>query len=179
MITIRTEGLEEFIDKLEKAGGGAFHKEATLWLQAMGLEFLDIVQDQIISDEVVNTRRLFNSFRKGDREGFWKLKKGGITLTLEVWTKLEYASIINDGYPTVTENSASRTLKDGTLVRWVPGVWEGDEFRYIKGSDEGMLLKERFIPGRPYYDDAEALFELMFNQSLERKLQQWLDKFFG
>lgn len=182
MIEIDIEGLDELIQKLEKASGGELQKQIEVWLEATGITFLDIVQDEIIQQEIVDTRGLVSSFRKGDSKNFWKLKSGGITLTLEVGTKLEYASYVNDGYPLVTERSASGAKRIGgqlIMTRWVPGVWKGDSFEYIKGAKTGMLLKEQFIPGRPYFEDAEAIMQLFFNTSLERKLQQWIDAYFN
>ncbi|MGH0052965.1 MAG: HK97 gp10 family phage protein [Sphaerochaetaceae bacterium] len=179
MIELDIQGLDELIKKFEKAGGGDFRDNFELWLEAMGLDFLDIVQDEIINQEIVDTRRLVQSFRKGGDSNVFRFQGSGINLELEVGTNLEYASYVNDGYPLVTENSASFTMKDGRLARWVPGIWEGDRFRYIRGATSGMLLKERFIPGRPYFEDAERIFRVMFAASLEKKLQQWLDIYFG
>lgn len=178
MIDIDIEGLDQLIEKFEKAGGGDFRDNFQLWLEAMGLDFLDVVQDEIIKQEIVDTRRLVQSFRKGDESNVFRFQGSGINLELEVGTNLEYASFVNDGYPLVTEDSASFRLKDGRLARWVPGIWEGGRFRYIPGAATGMLLKERFIPGRPYFDDAERIFRVLFAASLDKKLQEWLNKYF-
>lgn len=181
MINVEIEGLEELIAKLEKAAGGEFLKQAALWLEAMGLEFLDVVQDEIIRREIVDLRGLLNSFRKGSGENFWEIQSGSLKIKLEVGTRLEYASFINDGYPLVTERSASGAKRIGgrvVMYRWVPGEWNGDRFEYQKNADTGMLLTEQFIEGRPYFTDAETIFSLLFNQSLDRKLQEWIDIFF-
>ena len=178
MIDIEIRGIKQLIAKFEKAGKGDFNDQMNLWLEAMGIEFLDVVQDEIIRQQILDTRGLLSSFKKGNKDNVWIFQGKAITLTLEVGTILEYASYINDGYPLVTANKPHRVLKDGTLARWVPGVWTGDSFEYIRGSQEGMLLKEKFIPGRPYFEDAESIFRILFNASLDKKIQQWLDRYF-
>lgn len=171
------KGLDKFIRKLEKAADGGLKKEFSLWLEAMGMEFLDIVQGEIIQTQTVDTRRLLTSFDRGDSDNVWKITNGG--LTLEVGTNVQYAPYINDGFWTVTEKSASRRMKDGTLVRWVPGRWaeEGGRtyFEYDPDADTGMLLKEKWVDGTGYWDRALAIFERIFDRSLERRLQQWLN----
>lgn len=184
MLDVNIQGLDELIKKFEKAGGGEFRKQAGLYLEALGLEFLDIVQDEIIRLKIVESSRLLSSFNRGDSQNVFLYSSGG--LELEVGTNMEYASYINDGYPTVTDKSAIDSpmfpggmMRDGTLVRWVPGIWEGDKFTFDPESDTGMLLKERFIDGRPYWDNAAVIFNAIFEKSLDAKLQIWIDEFFG
>lgn len=185
MIDIDIEGLDALIEKLEEAGGGAFTEKAHQWLEAMGLEFLDIVQDEIIRTKTVMTRRLINSFGRGDSDNVFSFRSGG--LELEVGTDLEYASFPNDGHMTVTEQSAMKNNprypggrnSEGKLVRWVPGVWRGDRFEYDPNVETGMLLTEKFVPGTHYWESANVIFSALFERSLDVKLQQWIDEFFG
>ncbi|MGJ9460116.1 HK97 gp10 family phage protein [Oceanobacillus sp. CF4.6] len=163
---LEIDGLEEFMEAVKKAADGGFQDKLELWLEAMGMEFLDMVQDEIIRTETVDTRRLLNSFGKGDRENMWSINEGG--LSLEVGTNLEYASFANDGHTTVDLNS-------GKDSRWVPGYWSGDRFVYEPGSDEGMLLILKWVDGTNYWDNAFAIFEKIFEKSLDVQLQKWMD----
>lgn len=40
-----------------------------------------------------------------------------------------------------------------------------------------MLLKFQWVDGSGFWDNALAIFERMFEKSLDRKLQEWLDEF--
>jgi len=166
---MKIKGLDELIKKLDKAANGGLRKEMTLWLEGMGMEFLDIVQDEIIRTKTVDTRNLLNSFKKGDGDNVWELKSGG--LALHVGTNLDYASYVNDGHNTIS-------LDSGKDRRWVPGYWEGDRFVYDPDAETGMLLKQQWVDGTHYWDHALAIFEKMFHKSLEKKVQTWLDKTF-
>ncbi|WP_404407729.1 HK97 gp10 family phage protein [Jeotgalibacillus malaysiensis] len=164
---MKVKGLREFIKKLEEAEKN-LSDEMQLWLDASGMEFLDIIQDEIIRTETVDTRRLLNSFDKGDSENVWNISKGG--LSLEIGTNVDYASYVNDGHNTVS-------LSSGKDRRWVPGYWQGDRFVYDPGADTGMLLKQQWVDGSYYWDNALAIFEKMFSKSMERQLEKWLGQF--
>jgi hypothetical protein len=171
---VKIKGLKKFIDDLDKAANGGFEEQLELWLEAMGMEFLDIIQDEIIKTKTVDTRRLLNSFNRSDKDNVWELNSG--KLTLHVGTNVHYASHVNDGHNTVD-------LDSGKDSRWVPGYWEGDHFVYdpnatdANGKPTGMLLIQRWVDGTGYWDHAFAIFAKMFDKSLEKKLQAWLDKF--
>lgn len=160
------DGLKEFIEAVSQAADGGFKDKLELWLEAMGFEFLDQIQDEIIRTKTVDTRRLLNSFEKGDRENLWFISNGG--MSLDVGTNVNYASFANAGHTTVD-------LDSGKDSRWVPGYWQGDRFVYEPGSDEGMLLILKWVDGTNYWDNALAIFERIFDKSLERKMQDWLD----
>ncbi|BDG48778.1 HK97 gp10 family phage protein [Parageobacillus sp. KH3-4] len=166
---MKIKGLDELIKKLDKATNGGLRKEIALWLEGMGMKFLDIVQDEIIRTQTVDTRNLLNSFKKGDSENVWEIKSGG--LALHVGTNLDYASYVNDGHFTIDPNKNQDR-------RWVPGRWKGDRFEYDPDEKEsGMLLKFQWVEGSHYWDNALVIFEKMFPKSLEKKVQQWLDTF--
>ncbi|MCY7775114.1 MULTISPECIES: HK97 gp10 family phage protein [Bacillus] len=165
---MRIDGLDEFIQALDDAIDGGLQSQYELWLEAMGYEFLDIVQDEIMKTETVETRRLLNSFEKGDVDNIFSTTAGN--LTLDVGTNLEYASFVNDGHFTI---DPSKNLDR----RWVPGRWKGDRFEYDPAAETGMLLKFQWIDGSGFWDNALAIFERMFEKSLDRKLQEWLDEF--
>ncbi|WP_212973176.1 HK97 gp10 family phage protein [Bacillus sp. J14TS2] len=164
------EGLPEFIKSLDKAINGGLEEQIGLWMEAMGMEFLDIVQDEIIRTETVDTRRLLNSFNKGDEDNIWSISSGG--LTLDIGTNVKYASYVNDGHFTVNPNS-------GKDRRWVPGRWKGERFEHDPNErDSGMLLAIKWVDGTGYWDNALTIFERVFEKGLDKKLQEWLDTAF-
>ncbi|MEN1969020.1 HK97 gp10 family phage protein [Lentibacillus sp. N15] len=160
------DGLDDFINALDSAAGGGLAKKFGEWLEAMGMEFLDLVQDEIIRTKTVDTRRLLNSFGKGDSENMWSISNGG--MTLDIGTNVHYASYVNDGHFTIDPSK-------GLDRRWVPGHWEGDRFKYVPGSDTGMLLKFTWVDGTGYWDTALAIFDKLFEKGLDRLLQEWID----
>lgn len=163
------DGLTEFIASIDKAANGDLEKQLKSWLEAMGMEFLDLIQDEIIRTGSVDTRRLLNSFEKGDRENYWSISDGG--LTLDVGTNVDYATYVNDGHFTIDPSK-------GKDRRWVPGYWDGDRFVYMPGHDEGMLLKFTWVDGTGYWDSALAIFDRIFERGLDRLLQEWIDDTF-
>lgn len=165
---MKIQGLDAFVKKLNDAANGGFRKQMALWLESIGMEFLDIVQDEIIQSETVDTRLLLNSFKRGDGDNIFELKSGG--LALEVGTNVEYASFANDGHFTIDPSKNQDR-------RWVPGRWKGDRFEYDPSAKTGMLLKFTWVDGSGYWDHALAIFERMFTRSLEKKVQKWLDTF--
>lgn len=133
------------------------------FLEKCGFDFLDVIQDQIISMQVVDTRLLLNSFQPGGAEGLWKIQDGGLTLL--VGTNVKYARAVNDGH---------WTTPSGVKQRWVPGTWSGDRFEYNPGASTGMLLKRKFVEGRPYWDNAVAIYTTMFGRDMSRLISNWL-----
>ena len=57
----------------------------------------------------------------------------GDDLLIALFNPVEYASHVEDGHM--------------QYKRFVPGEWQGDKFKYIKGHKKGMVLNEKFIPG--------------------------------
>ncbi|PRS29929.1 HK97 gp10 family phage protein [Bacillus pumilus] len=167
---MRIDGLDQFIEELDAAINGGLRAEYEQWLEAMGYQFLDIVQDEIIRTKTVDARRLLNSFQKGDRENVFSMDSGG--LTLDVGTNLEYASYTNDGHFTIDPSKNQDR-------RWVPGRWVGDRFEYDPNAETGMLLKFQWVEGTGYWDNALTIFERMFERALDNKLQRWINQQFG
>ena len=162
------DNFEKFVEKLGSAARGDFKAELTKFLEGLGAEFLCIVQDEIRRRKVVDTRLLLASFHQGGEDNVWEISEGG--LTLEVGTNIKYAAWVNDGH---------WTNPKGIERRWVPGHWRGDRFIYDPSSKTGMLLKQKWIEGKHYWEGAIKIFEKMFPKLLEAKLQQWLDRYFG
>lgn len=162
-----TAGADKFFDALEAAARGGFRKELELFLEGLGNEFLRIVEDEIIRRKVLDTRLLLASFHKGDGNSLWELTEGN--LTLEVGSTLEYAGYVNDGH---------WTNPKGVDRRFVPGYWQGDRFIYDPTAEGGMVLKQHFVDGKPYFDSALHILDKMLPEFLDKKLQEWLDNYF-
>lgn len=168
-MSIDTTELRRFIERLNQAGRGKeFEKELSRFLDAIAVEFLSYVQDFIIQAGSVDTRLLLNSFQKSGEGNVFIAQEGG--LQIEVGTNVEYASFVNDGH---------WLNPRGVDMRWVPGEWQGERFIYQPGAKTGMLLKQKWIEGSHYFDDAIRLMERMAPQFMERKIEQWLGQFFS
>lgn len=162
-IEVNTSELSEFFNKCTRAGSGELKKEFELFLEGIGNEFLRVLQDEIISKGVVDTRLLLSSFQKGDGNNIWNLSQGN--LTLEVGTSVKYAKLVNDGH---WQNK-----------RFVPGYWSGERFIYNPGAKTGMMLTAKRVEGKPYWKSGLNIIEKMIPNFLEKKMQQWLDSYFG
>lgn len=166
--------IREFANHLRMAEAD-FNNQMETFAEAVGYEFLRIVEDEIIRRNVVDTRLLLHSFTKGDSNNIWTLTDDGGKITIEVGTNLEYASYVNDGH---------WTCKKGESKRFVPGYWIDDgkddkSFIYDPSSSTGMVLKQQWVDAQPYYTSAEKIIEKMFPELLETKLQKWINKYFG
>lgn len=167
-VELDTAEFKQFFERVGAAAKGGFRKELELFLEGLGNEFLRIVEDEIIRREVLDTRLLLVSFHKGSDNNIWELSDGG--LTLEVGTNLDYAAYANDGH---------WTNPKGVEKRFVPGYWDGDRFIYDPSAKGGMLLKQHWVDGKPYWDSALRILDRMYPSLLEKKLQEWLDNYFG
>lgn len=157
---------KDFFEKLKRAGNGQLEKEIPIWLDGLGLELLRIVQDEIVRRQVVDTRKLLQSFTKDSENNIWRMSDGG--LTLEVGTALHYARYVNDGH---------WTNPNGVSERFVPGEWNGDRFVYIPGAKTGMVLKQQWIDPQPYWDSALRIFKHMFPELVGAKFRQWIRQY--
>lgn len=159
---------KQFFESVRKAARGEFRKELELFLDGVGNEFLRIVQDEIVRRKVIDTRLLLASFQKGSGDNVWQIGNGG--LTLEVGSSLEYAKFANDGH---------WTNPKGVEQRFVPGYWKGDRFIYDPSAKTGMVLKQHWVEGKPYFDSALRILNRMFPEMLEEKMQEWIESYFG
>lgn len=177
-VSIDMSEFEKFFRKMGEAGRD-FKKDLALFLEAMGEDFLVKVQDEIIKKGMVNTRLLLQSFTKGDEKNVFVLQEGN--LTVEVGTNLEYADWVNKGHITVTANSpgAFYVGKFKEVARWVPGKWKGEKFEYDPSAKTGMLLKQHYVPGTHYWDNALTIMEKMLPGCMEAFMQDWIDTKFG
>lgn len=162
------DAFKPFIQRLQSAVSGDFKKELELFMQGLGTEFLRVVEDEIIRRKVMDTRLLLASFHEGGDGNVWEIGDDG--LSLEVGTNVEYAAYVNDGH---------WTNPKGVERRFVPGRWEGDRFIYDPSANTGMVLKQKWVEGAHYFDSAVRIFEKMFPDILEAKLQDWINSYFS
>ena len=155
--------LESFASKMKQAATGLkpFMGEV---LDDAGEEFLDIVQDEIMSAGNVDTRLLLSSFKKGSGNGVYELDLGALTLT--VGTRVEYAKWVNKGH----------SQKPG---RFVPGVWSGDRFVYIPGAKTGMVLKASMVKGSHFFDKSVEVLRRMFPKMAQSKFNEYVRRYFS
>lgn len=163
-VEIDMKNFRAFLDKMDKGGKSGFKQECAKFLEGVGLEFLRIIEDEIIRMRVVDTRLLLNSFHKGGSEGVWELDENG--LTLEVGTNVKYAQWVNDGHH----------QRPG---RYIPGEWHGSKFVYMPEADTGMVLKADWVEGKHFMETATRALERMFPRFMEAKMQEWLRSYFG
>lgn len=162
-IEVNVTELHSFFDKCNDAGAGDFKKELLLLLEGIGTDFLRILQDEIVSKGVVDTRTLLRSFRRGDENNVWILSTEN--LELEVGTNVSYAKHVNDGH---WQNR-----------RFVPGKWAGDRFIYDPGAKTGMMLTAKKIEGKHYWEGGIEAIENLIPNFLDAKIQQWLEQYFS
>ena len=159
--------MNNFFEKCSRAGNGEFKRALSTFLDGLGLEFLRIIQDEIIRRKVMDTRHLLASFHKGESENVWEISEGGLTLT--VGTNASYATFVNDGH---------WTCEKGVERRFVPGYWENDRFIYDPSSDSGMVLKQQWVKGKHYWESGIKILERLFPLLLEEMVSKWMDSYF-
>lgn len=167
-ITIDMSEYEAFFARLKQAGNGAFEKAIQTFFEGLGMEFLRVIQDEIINMGAVDTRLMLASFGKGGGGNVWEVSDGGLTLT--VGSTLDYAQYVNDGH---------WANPSGVQVRFVPGHWSGDRFIYSPGAKGGMILKQQWVEGYHYWESGLNIIEKMMPKLLEQKLQTWLNDYFS
>lgn len=159
--------MNEFVARLSSANR-EFQKELNNFLEALGYEFLDTVQDLIIQKGNVDTGALLASFDKDGEANIWSLSSGNFKL--EIGSELEYASFVNDGH---------WTNQKGEIGRWIPGSWNGDKFTYDPKANTGMYLKQQWVEGSHYFDDAEKVMNKLTPKFVEKRLDDWLNNYFN
>lgn len=163
LVEIDMSNMKDFVKRMEQAANSGFREELEILLDALGDEYLRILQDEIIRLKVVDTRELLNSFHKFDTGGGWK---SGTELTLEVGSNLVYAQWVNDGHH----------QQPG---RFIPGEWQGDRFVYQPGAESGMVLKKDWVEGKHFIETSLAIMERKVGPAIfEKKVQEWLNSYF-
>ena len=166
-VTVELSEFRDFFSRCRSAARGDFKKECEQYLEAIGQEFLRILEDEIIRRKVMDTRLLLASFHRDSDNNVWTISDGG--LTLEVGTNVKYASYVNDGH---------WTNPKGVKTRFVPGAWDGDRFIYDPTAKDGMVLKQKWVPGAHYWESALHILDAMLPTLLDNKLQEWIDQYF-
>lgn len=163
------DGLKDYFARFRQAAQGDFRHECELFLEGLGDEFLCLVQDEIISRDVTDTRVLLQSFHRDEEKCVWEFSEDG--LLLEVGTNVQYAAYVNHGH---------WTCENGVKQRFVPGYWKDDDhFVYDKTAKTGMVLKQQWIDAQPYFDSAYRTMAKVYPEILEKKLEQWVKQYFG
>lgn len=168
----------EFFSKM-RAAKSDFKKELDKLLEAIGVEFLNEVKEQIRERRVIRTSHLLHTFERGGKDNVWEADFGA--LRLEVGTNLEYALWVNNGHRTFDpEKNPEKHFKlpNGELARFVPGYWNGDEFIYDKSAKGGMVLKLHWVEGKHYFEAAIEAVAPQFEKLFEKKLEEWLLQYF-
>ena len=75
-VEVNVAELNEFFNKCSRISDD-LKKQLNLFLEGLGNEFLRVIQDEIISKGVVDTRLLLSSFQKGDKDNVWVLAVTG------------------------------------------------------------------------------------------------------
>ena len=175
--------LKQFFRQLEHAARGEFREDFTIWLEAIGFDFLNVVQKEIDTRNIKDSRLLLDSFTKNDRGNIWKMLENG--LTLEVGTNVLYATWVEEGHTQkpgrfVPGHWEGGTFKEEKIENGevIPAHWEGGKFIYDPSAEGGMVLKAEKTKGKHYFKNSFEKYKTTFETSAERKLQQWLNKYF-
>ena len=131
-------------------------------LEEAGDEFLEIVQDEIMRAQNVDTRLMLDSFSRGSGYNVFELDLGGLRLT--VGTRVEYAKWVNSGH----------SQRPG---RFVPGIWRGGRFFYTPGAKTGMVLKASRVDGSGFFDKAAETLRRLFPQIAGARFQGSVDRY--
>lgn len=166
--SMQMDGLAEFAANVRKAAGAQLKADIRLAINAIGMEFLRTVQDEILACNAVVTRLMINSFGKGGPDNVWSESDGG--LTLDVGSGVEYVRYVNDGH---------HKTPAGVAARFVPGKWGSHGFEYIPGHKGGMLLKAGWVEGKHFWEAALRHVEPIIDRYLNRVLDEWMAKYFG
>lgn len=159
---IDVSALEDFARRCEacKADLKPF---AAKTLEEIGEEFLEIVQENIMRAGNVDTRLLLSSFSRGSANGIYELDMGA--LTLMIGTNVEYAKWVNEGH----------RQQPG---RFIPGVWSGSGFTYVKGAKTGMVLKASKVTGSHFFDKSVKVLEKVFPDATEKAFEEFFNNYF-
>lgn len=165
--SIDLSGLQEFAAKMQRFANESFKAELATLMQGIGADFLAIVQDVIIAEQIVDTRLLLASFGQGGPGNIWNESNGG--LTIEVGSGVEYARWVNDGH---------HTTPAGVGERFVPGRWSGGRFVYDPGAKTGMLLKRKWVAGKHFWETAFRQAKPIVEKAADEAVARWLAQFF-
>ncbi|MDR1408851.1 MAG: HK97 gp10 family phage protein [Oscillospiraceae bacterium] len=178
-IIFNTDEARIFFEEMKLAGnGGLLKKELQLFLEEIAIQFLTILQNAVQGDygeeyRAMATRNLQHSFMREDSASVFELDAEALSAT--VGTNTEYASHVNDGH---------WLNPGGVEKRFVPGHWTGPpgdsaaQFIYEPGAETGMVLKQRWVEGRHFWEKSLEELEKLIPGFLEYKMQQWLDRYF-
>ena len=99
----------------------------------------------------------------GELRNRWELSdvyRQGDTLCIVLFNPQEYASFVEDGHM--------------QHRRFVPGEFSGGKFTYIPGYNKGMMLTEKWIPGRHMARISITKIEQEMPMRYKRALKQFM-----
>jgi hypothetical protein len=113
----------------------------------------------------VRGTKLLTPVDTGDLRNRWdvgSVKRSGQYLYVEIINSLEYASYVEDGH--------------WQHKRWLPGIFSRNKFKYVRGAKTGIMLREKWIPGRymarisiaKIQQEIPRRYEMEFNQFIAR-----------
>lgn len=178
-LEIDLRDFRQFFAQMDRAAQGGFRQELEVFLEGLGIEFLRLVQDEFTNrNKNTGYGQLVQSFVKDDANNIWRYADDG--LSIEIGSSLEYAGYVNDGHRTLDPTQEKYfTLSTGEKARFVPGYWQGERFIYDQAADGGIVLKYHWVEGLHFWEAAMHAMEQMCPEFLERRLQDWLDNYFG
>lgn len=166
-ITVDASQLGAWAERMNAAASGALKNDVATWWDAQAIEFLNLVQGEVMGTDTVDTGRLLNSFAKGATGNVFNASNGG--LTIQVGTNVEYAPYVENGHH-----------QD---ARFVPGSWGRapngkTRFNYGEGHG-GMMLKEKWITGKFFFQAATRKFREQIGPEAMAKVAQLIRKYMG
>ena len=63
-------------------------------------------------------------------------------------------------------------------VKWQETPFSSACGGYLWEAEGGMVLKQKWVDGKPYWDSALRILDKMMPELLDAKLQEWLDNYF-
>lgn len=159
---IDVSGLEDIARRCEAARAD-IKPYAGKFLEEVGEEFLDIVKAEIENAGNVDYGVLLASFTRYRPANIFDLDLGALTLT--VGTRVQYADYVNKGH----------RQQPG---RFIPGIFDGARFRYVKGAKTGIVLKASYVEGSHYFDKSVKALERMIPDMQRSSFDQFFHRHF-
>lgn len=97
-INVDVSDLKAWVERMNAAASGALKDDIAAWWDGEAITFLNLVQDEILGRDIVDTRRLLSSFSKGAAENVFETSDGG--LVIQVGSNVYYAKWVEEGHRT-------------------------------------------------------------------------------
>lgn len=151
--------LQKRMQKFEEVDSDAFCRKVANILAQRLLKRVKLLTPY---RRVVNTNKdLVNSWKVSEI-----VEVGSNTYQIEVYNSQKYASYVEFGH----------RQQPG---KFIPGYWEGGEFRYVEGAKEGMVLKVSWVKGAKMLTKSEMEIENKKDRIIEKMLLKELNEVFS